>query len=202
MTNKSFPAVPLSYTRGTLQRKVPFPRDAFLTVQRLERCPLNIRLKDGSPEAHITVVTPQECKKLLKEYPYFEPFILTNELTYEGLGVIETDDGNAVYFIIVEWKEADLWREMHGLPPHGYHITLGFRDKDVHIDNDGKRYKKNEKMNGTYRYLCNILHNPLEIIHDSIVVESGSWLQRHILHEDGKRLNAAFRNKGLTKVLM
>jgi len=153
---KSFMAIKVC--QGYMSVPVQVPAD-FAAAQSLENEPLQFRTnEDGVQEAHITLVSPHEFKNLTKKYPYLleHPiFIPSDNLEYKGLGKVE-EGGNAVYFTIVEWKSADLWREMHGLPPYGYHITLGFRDKDIHQDSDGNRLKKNERRDdGSYKYAIN-----------------------------------------------
>jgi len=49
-----------------------------------------------------------------------------------GIGRLEQDDGNFALFVVVEWPELQALRARHGLPPNHPHVTVGFRDSDIH----------------------------------------------------------------------
>lgn len=55
----------------------------------------------------------------------------------DDVTVVEDDDSddsgvNEAYFAVIEWPAADLLRRQLGLGPADFHVTLGFKDKDIH----------------------------------------------------------------------
>ena len=48
------------------------------------------------------------------------------------MGVLYEKDGNFSLMVIVEWTELQELRGSFGLPPNHPHITVGFRDHDIH----------------------------------------------------------------------
>jgi len=86
-------------------------------------------------EAHLTIIDPKEFRKLSKKFPEINhrTFRLsTKGLTCIGLG-IQTDGDNRVYFVVVEWTAAQRFRKALGLEPKDFHITIAFREKDIHF---------------------------------------------------------------------
>lgn len=55
-----------------------------------------------------------------------------------GLGMVEEGE-NAAWFKVISWPSANLFREDLGLPSADFHITLGFRYKDIHGVSKGKK---------------------------------------------------------------
>jgi len=51
---------------------------------------------------------------------------LQDDWTVQGLGRVE-DGTNEAYFLVVEWASAQALRAKLGLPPHDFHITVGFK---------------------------------------------------------------------------
>ncbi len=51
--------------------------------------------------------------------------------TVKGLGKCE-DFGRTAWFAVVEWEDAQRWRESWGFPPMDFHITVGFDGGDVY----------------------------------------------------------------------
>lgn len=90
-------------------------------------------------EHHVTLMTPLEGEELSSEMGWspeeFEAHMTGRSIrgtpTYVGLGVQENGH-NAVYFIVVQWKAAQMWRAKMGLDPKDLHVTLGFREEDIH----------------------------------------------------------------------
>lgn len=53
--------------------------------------------------------------------------------SYTALGVGQARQGdNCTYFVVLRWPAADALRAALHLPPHDFHITLGFDDCDIH----------------------------------------------------------------------
>ena len=87
-------------------------------------------------EFHITLINPKEYRKFDKQTQKkileAAKDLSTEDLTLQGLGSAKSADGKDIaYFIVVSWPSADQFRENLGLGKYEYHITLGFRNKDV-----------------------------------------------------------------------
>jgi len=99
-------------------------------------------LKDRG-EFHITVLSPKELRKVLKDHPELkeEPVKITttgkNGVKYLGIGRAEKN-GNVAYFIVVDWPAARKLRAKYlgeeEANKQEFHITLGFKEKDVFGD--------------------------------------------------------------------
>lgn len=95
--------------------------------------------KRDSGHHHITVVNVMEFNNLSKsgevgqfvnslnkvfEYPI-------DDLKLMGIGSA-TKNENTAYFIVVQSEKLDFIRDRYNLPKHDFHITIGFKWKDVH----------------------------------------------------------------------
>lgn len=95
-------------------------------------------------EWHITIITPPEMRTLKKnKVTLDETVFIPGEPHYRGLGRA-TDGANTVYFVVVDWPEAQDFRAQFGLPPHDFHITMGFTQKDIHNIRKNKTIKESE----------------------------------------------------------
>jgi len=54
----------------------------------------------------------------------------SNALTHNNQNV--RDSTNCVFFRVVRWMSASLFREWLGLKPKDFHITVGFKVSDIH----------------------------------------------------------------------
>lgn len=97
---------------------------------------------------HVTIVSPPELGRMLSKFQGDNEACL--ELCYQqlvgstfhiiGIGTVTKQmeiDGEKrteekSYFAAVEWPEAQQFRKKLGLKAHDFHITLGFKNKDVH----------------------------------------------------------------------
>jgi hypothetical protein len=87
---------------------------------------------------HMTVINVMDYNRLSKEMgvdkfinslePIFKYEI--DDIKMMGLGTAERN-GNRAYFIVCESEKLDAIRTRFNLPKHDFHITLGFRHKDV-----------------------------------------------------------------------
>jgi hypothetical protein len=95
--------------------------------------------KRDSGHHHITVINVMEFNSLSKsgeigefvnslnrvfEYPI-------DDLRLMGIGSA-TKNENTSYFIVVQSENLDSIRDRYNLPKHDFHITIGFKWKDVH----------------------------------------------------------------------
>lgn len=85
--------------------------------------------RDGDYAFHITVFTPKETRQLKKIDTQFENKKFKFNLT--GIGRVENDNKEA-WFITADSDDIDNYRATVGLPKHNLHITLGFKNGDVH----------------------------------------------------------------------
>lgn len=94
--------------------------------------------KRDSGSHHMTVINVIDYNKLIKEMG-MDKFTnsLENVFRYEiddikmlGIGTTERN-GNRAYFIVCRSEKLDALRKRYGLKEHDFHITLGFRYKDI-----------------------------------------------------------------------
>lgn len=92
-------------------------------------------------EYHITIVSPPELSSALKKGTWSSMEVVSDlakdwkivgDPKYVCIGKQEKGD-NATYFIVVDWPEAQEFRkEQFFLDKRDLHITLGFRQSDIH----------------------------------------------------------------------
>ena len=94
--------------------------------------------KRDHDQHHITVINVMDYNKLAKEIGV-EKFVnsLESVLNYEiddlemlGVGTVAKGD-NRTYFIVCNSDKLDAVRTRFGLGKQDFHVTLGFKDKDV-----------------------------------------------------------------------
>lgn len=123
----------------------------FLPVKRPELSAEEEKLVNGLKnrgEYHITIINKNDVDKLPKNT--FEDnfrYEISGEPRYLGLGKV-VDGGNTVYFIVVDWQEAQEFRAKYGLPPIDLHITIGFVSKDIHNVRKNKVLKEGKCQSG------------------------------------------------------
>lgn len=91
----------------------------------------NRRARDGE-HYHITVLNTREFGKLEHQIVQ-EGIMLGFEFEFQLLGLGHANDGtNQTYFVVAESSEAETLRSNLHLKKRDFHITLGFRDVDLH----------------------------------------------------------------------
>jgi|ETNvirnome_6_100_1030635.scaffolds.fasta_scaffold08526_4 hypothetical protein len=131
--------------------------------------------RDGH-EWHITVVGAREISQAIKQIKVQNPelskkqakeriknIIINNfkenvktSPTYKGVGVVEDED-NAAYFVVVDWPEMQNVRHNIGLDDKDFHVTLGFKIKDIHgVSKDDSTLINEDILRAFFR---NILEN-------------------------------------------
>lgn len=82
--------------------------------------------RDGGEYYHATVIRPKERRRI-------RPEELPEKATLHLLGVGKATKGDKeAWYVVARCPAMDRWRSVHGLEPHDFHITLGFRGGDVH----------------------------------------------------------------------
>jgi hypothetical protein len=94
--------------------------------------------RDGD-DHHITLISPQEYASLSrpKKTKLKREFGTSLKFETHGLGRAEAE-GNEAYFVVLSSNEAIQLRRNLGLEPRDLHITIGFKDADVHGVGKGK----------------------------------------------------------------
>ena len=90
-------------------------------------------------EYHITILSPDEMRMLMDRHGWTWEVLHTKlngapihgSPKYLCLGKAEKES-NAVYYIVVEWPDLQDIRRKMGFDPKDLHITLGFREGDIH----------------------------------------------------------------------
>lgn len=102
---------------------------------------------------HITVINVMDYNRLMKEIGIDE-FVnsVDNILKYEiddlrmlGVGTAEKN-GNRAFFVVCDSDKLDAVRTRFDLPEQDFHITLGFKDKDVFGVRKNEVLKKGPKF--------------------------------------------------------
>lgn len=111
-----------------------------------EHCQINQRQRDGL-EYHITVINKSEVKTIgqpnLKEYLQDRIQLSRFDVTEFGLGILKSPDNEAnckTYFLLIYSSQLDRIRKDLHLESIDFHMTLGFDQRDVHVD--GKKSLK------------------------------------------------------------
>jgi hypothetical protein len=100
---------------------------------------------------HITVINVMEYNKLSKDLG-MDKFINSLEAAFDfdfddlqflGIGSAEKA-GNKAYFIVVRYEKLQEVRKRYGLPEQDFHVTLGFKWKDVFGVRKNEVLKENE----------------------------------------------------------
>lgn len=112
----------------------------------------NQQSRDGG-SYHMTVINVMDYNKLTKELG-MDKFVnsLDNVFKYEiddikmmGVGTAERG-GNRTYFIVCQSDKLDAIRNRYNLPQHDFHVTLGFKHRDVFGVRKNEVLKKKDKF--------------------------------------------------------
>lgn len=84
--------------------------------------------RDGG-EHHVTLLSPQEYEQ--SNHDNVDKYIGQKiGVEYVGLGKVKKGQ-DEVYFVVVKSSKGDEIRRELGLPDRDFHITLGFKSKDI-----------------------------------------------------------------------
>lgn len=95
-------------------------------AKEMEKTKIN---RDGGYHFHITALSPRETRELKKSGTKIELPDFKVKLT--GIGSVQDRDKEA-WFITVDSSDIDEYRKKLNLPKHHLHITIGFKNGDVH----------------------------------------------------------------------
>jgi hypothetical protein len=111
------------------------------------------QIKRDGGSYHMTVINVMDYNKLAKDLGY-DKFVnsLDNVFKYEiddikmmGVGTAERG-GNRTYFIVCQSDKLDAIRNRYGLKQHDFHVTLGFKHRDVFGVRKNEVLKKKDKF--------------------------------------------------------
>lgn len=112
----------------------------------------NQQSRDGG-SYHMTVINVMDYNKLTKELG-MDKFVnsLDKVFKYEiddikmmGVGTTERG-GNRTYFIVCKSDKLDAIRNRYNLPQHDFHVTIGFKHRDVFGVRKNEVLKKKDKF--------------------------------------------------------
>lgn len=112
----------------------------------------NQQLRDNS-HYHITVINVMDYNRLMSQMGVdsfvnsLDPILKydIDDLKMYGVGTAEKN-GNRAYFIVCKSDKLDAIRTRFDLPQQDFHITIGFKDKDVHGVRKNEVLKKGSKF--------------------------------------------------------
>jgi hypothetical protein len=120
---------------------------------------------------HITVINVMEYNKLSKDLG-MDKFINSLEVAFDfdfddlqfmGIGSAEKA-GNKAYFIVVRSEKLQEVRKRYGLPEQDFHVTLGFKWKDVFGVRKNEVLKESEPFFKLLRDLYYKSHETFEFV--------------------------------------
>jgi len=95
--------------------------------------------RDGEYAFHVTIIKPKEARQLKKEGVDIE--LKDFNLKFKGIGSTKDNDKEA-WYIIVESNEVEKYRKELDLPKSDLHITIGFKNGDIHNKSKGEETLK------------------------------------------------------------
>lgn len=112
----------------------------------------NQQVRDGG-QFHITVINVMDYNRLMNEMGVdnfvnsLDKVLTTeiNDLRMLGIGTA-TKSSNRAYFVVCKSDILDTIRERYNLPEQDFHITIGFKDKDVFGVRKNEVLKKEDKF--------------------------------------------------------
>ena len=92
--------------------------------------------RDG-PHHHITILSAASIAQLSDISPPASLFsqlqqAVSDSWCDKGLGMVKDEQGNATFFVIIDWPSASEYLLSIGAEPQTFHITLGFQLNDIH----------------------------------------------------------------------
>ena len=112
---------------------------------------LQYEIMRGLDDFYTTILNPNEMRTAIKNYKKTgEKFPKTTEIRIDGeppilgVGQASSEDGKCAIFAVIDWEEAQLYRESLGFPRKHFHVTLAFEKDDVHRTSDGVDVDKSQ----------------------------------------------------------
>lgn len=85
---------------------------------------------------HCTIITPREFRQLKKSGVNINEAInkINNfNIDFIGVGSVEDKENNKqAWYVVADSEDIDNWRNELNLPKHNLHITLAFKNSDIH----------------------------------------------------------------------
>jgi hypothetical protein len=119
----------------------------------------NLQQARDNGHYHLTFMSVMEFNKVSKEIG-FDKFtkqiqhlqrVPFDDIKLKGIGMVEKS-GNKSYFIVCDSNLLDQARSDFDLEPKDFHITLGFKWKDIHGVRKNELYKKNDDFLSKLKY--------------------------------------------------
>lgn len=147
---------------------------------------------------HITVINVMDYNRISKEIG-IDKFINSlehdfsqefDDVKFMGLGTAEKN-GNRTYFIVVKSEQLQELRKKYDLPEQDFHITLGFKWKDVFGVRKNEVIKENDPF---LKLLSNLYYNNHETFEFIKEIDNFDYdLNKDITPVEIKDSNATFR---------
>lgn len=127
-----------------IHRYVCVKGDYISTIARLYAHNIPIKYlsrrihRDKSDDYHITLLSVNDLKKLgldeneeKKTHLIENLSMIKNDWELKGLGRVKKDN-EETYFLVLNWESGQQFLERMGFPRKDFHITLGFKNNDIH----------------------------------------------------------------------
>ena len=106
-------------------------------VDELDIKRLYFELSRGQDDFYATIISPSEIKKtkFMKSPLGKKPktIVIGGEPIVKGVGrVTDPDSDKETIFMVLDWEEAQEFRKSLGLEPKDFHVTLAFKNDDIH----------------------------------------------------------------------
>ncbi len=119
------------YLKGSIPQDVVEPYlkhlKTILSPEDYKKYTQNQQKRD-SGKYHVTIVRPDEYKALNKDFSSFIGYPIS--IRCFGIGNIREVD-NETYFLVCQSQNAANLRQYLKLPTQNFHVTLGFKEKDI-----------------------------------------------------------------------
>jgi len=106
-------------------------------VDELKVKRLFYEISRGQNDFYTTIISPSEMKKTrFMKTPHGKnpkSIIIGGEPIVKGVGrLLDTHTNKEVIFMVIEWNEAQEFRKSLELEPKDFHVTLAFKNDDIH----------------------------------------------------------------------
>lgn len=95
---------------------------------------LKLKAKRDKGNYHVTIISSMDWGRLKKQNKIeeFNHLLIGKEFIFNAFGIGKAEkEKNYSYFLVLENEELKSIRETYQLKNHDFHMTLGFKEKDV-----------------------------------------------------------------------